>query len=203
MKIYNYSKTDGTFLNSGDARESPREAGVFLIPAQATDKEPPITGENEVSVFVNHEWTLVHDFRGGSFWSKETGKPLRIEAIGAIPDGATSTPPPSIFHRWVDDAWALDQALQFDAMTKEVTARIEGILNDVAVSKNYSSSLSARSYAGWGTSETNPFKEEAETFAIWCAACWRKAGEIQASILAGGQLLTVEEVVAAMPACPW
>ncbi|MDI6872581.1 MAG: tail fiber assembly protein [Bacillota bacterium] len=57
-KVYHYSET-GEYLGESEARESPLEPGVYLIPAHATDQAPPKPGPNQVPVFTNGAWTLV------------------------------------------------------------------------------------------------------------------------------------------------
>ena len=56
-KIYNYDK-NGFFTGESDADESPLEKGVFLIPADATEIEPPATPEGKRARFANGRWTL-------------------------------------------------------------------------------------------------------------------------------------------------
>lgn len=56
MKIYNYD-INGIYTNSSDADESPLEPGIYLIPANATTVEPPITTDNEVAIFDGQSWT--------------------------------------------------------------------------------------------------------------------------------------------------
>ena len=56
--------------------------------------------------------------------------------------------------------------------------------------------ISARSYAGY----ENEYQEEATKLAIWCSDCWKKAGEIEADVLAGNRdMPTVEELLKELP----
>lgn len=56
MKIYNYDK-NGIYTGESVADESPLEAGIYLIPANATTIKPPTTADNEVAVFDGQLWT--------------------------------------------------------------------------------------------------------------------------------------------------
>lgn len=58
MIVYNYTP-DGIFRDSEEAVESPLEKGVFLIPAGATDIEPPDASEGFHAVWNGEEWMLV------------------------------------------------------------------------------------------------------------------------------------------------
>lgn len=42
MKIYHYNHETQELIGEGIADESPLEPGVFLIPAHATEQEPPV-----------------------------------------------------------------------------------------------------------------------------------------------------------------
>jgi hypothetical protein len=55
--IYNYDP-NGYYCGQDLADESPLEPGIYLIPALATDQEPPTVGENQLAKFVNGGWTL-------------------------------------------------------------------------------------------------------------------------------------------------
>lgn len=57
MKIYHYNEC-GYFCGQDIADESPLEPGVYLIPAYATDQEPPVAGENQLVKFVDGVWML-------------------------------------------------------------------------------------------------------------------------------------------------
>ena len=71
MKIYNYHRDTGEFINESIANESPLEPGVYLIPANATQIKPPAVSANEAAVFVDG-WQVVPDFRGQIAYDTET-----------------------------------------------------------------------------------------------------------------------------------
>ena len=58
MKIYHYSD-DGKYQGHTEAVESPEEPGVFLVPKNATTKEPPKADSDFEPVFVGGEWGLL------------------------------------------------------------------------------------------------------------------------------------------------
>ena len=49
--VYNYSPTTGIYSHKTEARESPLEPGVFLLPAHATFTEVPDVPKGQVAVF--------------------------------------------------------------------------------------------------------------------------------------------------------
>lgn len=58
MKIFNYDAFNGQFISETDADESPLEPGVFLIPAFATEIQPP-EQEGYNAHFIDGDWQLV------------------------------------------------------------------------------------------------------------------------------------------------
>lgn len=58
MKIYNYSQDTGIYIGESIADESPLEAGVYLIPANATTISPPAQQEGKTVNFENGKWTF-------------------------------------------------------------------------------------------------------------------------------------------------
>ena len=58
MNIYHYEPSTGIYLGQTVADESPLEPGVFLIPAFATEIEPPNTPEGFIAVFNGSVWSL-------------------------------------------------------------------------------------------------------------------------------------------------
>jgi hypothetical protein len=90
-------------------------------------------------------------------------------------------------------AW--DSAKMWGHRREEVSRAIQTMLDEKAKSLRYDSILSARSYAGY----VNPFQAEALRLADWSASCWEVAGVIEAEVMAGALLPTVDEVLALMP----
>jgi hypothetical protein len=58
MKIYNYDLENGFYIGESIADESPLETGVYLIPAHATEIEPPKAGKGKIAVWLNDGWEL-------------------------------------------------------------------------------------------------------------------------------------------------
>lgn len=108
--IYNYSAKTGEFLSSADARESPLEPGIFLMPANATDIEPPSPDANEIAVFAEGAWSLLPDFRDVALWDTATGTKTVIESPGIAPAdvGLTSVAKPDSPATWSGKAWVPD-----------------------------------------------------------------------------------------------
>ena len=86
------------------------------------------------------------------------------------------------------DAIAL---LEVSVIKAEIELAIQSMLDTKARELRYDNMMSARSYAGY----VNPFQAEAQSLAVWCAECWKKTGELEAT----GNVYTVEEVLAQMP----
>lgn len=58
MKIFHYHPEAGVYLGTGEADESPLEPGVWLVPAHATDVEPPKARAGKQQVWIAGTWTL-------------------------------------------------------------------------------------------------------------------------------------------------
>jgi hypothetical protein len=58
MKIYHYHFETGQYLGEGLADPSPLEEDVWLIPAWATEIEPPKVKDNEHAFFIDNEWSI-------------------------------------------------------------------------------------------------------------------------------------------------
>jgi hypothetical protein len=57
MRIYHYDE-NGLFVGEGIAQPSPLEPGRFLVPARATDLQPPAVGEGERARFDGSAWQI-------------------------------------------------------------------------------------------------------------------------------------------------
>jgi hypothetical protein len=113
MKIYNYHSEYKYFINTSIADESPLEPGVFLIPAHATDIEPPTCESNQIQIFNESSWNIVDDKRG-TYYSTNNIQIELIENYNPLeaPENATKEVPPEIPERcyliW-NDGWVIKQ----------------------------------------------------------------------------------------------
>lgn len=142
MKIYHYARDTNEFKRAGKARKDPLEKGRYLIPAFATDRKPPKTGENEVAVFdeENKSWEIVDDYRGQVFWDEERNKHI-IKKLGQKPEENWSTEKPGPTDKEIlegelaenqkrlEDLYsAHNKLLARDADTKEVKKEIKSVI---------------------------------------------------------------------------
>lgn len=93
MKIYHYHPEYKYFICGGDANPSPSKPGEYLIPAHATDIEPPSCEEGYIQVFDGTSWSIVEDNRG-QYWDKETLLCHNIENPCTCCDHLTKEIPP-------------------------------------------------------------------------------------------------------------
>ncbi|MEO4028367.1 tail fiber assembly protein [Chromobacterium vaccinii] len=111
--VYSYHPQSGEYLGLVLADRSPLDVEeVWLIPAFATEQQPPQTGNRQIAVYFNKEWALQADWRSIPLWSKQTAQPI-FPQIGETPDSlnATTQQPPA-FAVWKGDAWEVDDAAQ-------------------------------------------------------------------------------------------
>ena len=65
MIYYNYDSKTKEFLGSNVARPNPKEAGEFLLPANATFTAPTEEPDtNEINVWNGSAWEIKVDYRG-------------------------------------------------------------------------------------------------------------------------------------------
>ena len=129
------------------------------------------------------------------FYKIEYGKLLRGSGY-RVPDGM-------IMYDKGNEPEEMVEILSREQKEKEEKERMEkydkaiqNMLDKKAQEYRYDNMMSARSYAGWD----NPFREEAERLATWCANCWKKAGEVEKDVLEGKrEMPSVEELIAELP----
>lgn len=90
MIIYNYDSITFEYIGESQASLDPEESkkqgkDIYLIPANATDKKPPIPKTNETVIFDNG-WKIVPDYRG-MYMVDESMQPQKVEDFGNLPDG--------------------------------------------------------------------------------------------------------------------
>jgi hypothetical protein len=90
MLVYNYNPITKEYIDYSNAELDPEETkiqgkDVYLIPANATLKEPPNVKKNQIQVFHN-DWYIEPDFRG-QYMVGEEMQPIEIKEIGDLPLG--------------------------------------------------------------------------------------------------------------------
>ena len=101
MNVYKYDEKTKEYIGTEKALLDPleteqQEKEVYLLPANATFTEPPEAQEGYVNVWNGEAWEQVEDNRGIEYWLPEDkfGAPAReMKELGALPEGATTTPP--------------------------------------------------------------------------------------------------------------
>jgi len=69
--VYNFDAITKVYSHRNEARESPREPGVFLLPANATWEKVPEYKEGQVALWQGREWTVIDLPDGPGGWSNQ------------------------------------------------------------------------------------------------------------------------------------
>lgn len=90
MIIYNYDEITKEYTGQSYADLNPEETkqqgkNVYLIPANATTVKPPKAKQYETVIYGNG-WEIVDDYRG-LYMVNSDMQPLKVEQIGALPEG--------------------------------------------------------------------------------------------------------------------
>ena len=101
MNVYKYNEQTKEYISTEQAQLDPLESkkqskNIYLLPANATFTEPPEAQESFARVWNGEAWEQVEDNRGVEYWLPEDkfGAPAReMKELGALPEGATTTPP--------------------------------------------------------------------------------------------------------------
>jgi hypothetical protein len=121
MKIYNYHPDYKYFYCESIADESPLEPGVFLIPAHATDIEPPTCESNEIQIFNETSWDIIEDQRG-TYYSTQTQQIIENTNPLIPPENSTKQQPPETpdgYRLTWNDGWVLEELPPPQALTPE------------------------------------------------------------------------------------
>jgi len=133
MEIYNYDPITKYYLNVSTATESPLEPGVFLIPAYATEIEPPTPIDGKIPIWVDNHWEL-QDFESSYIVWTITGEQTEYTGnINLLSEEFTQIEPPNDnFYKWDGDTWNKDierisnsVRRERDRKINEITWRIE------------------------------------------------------------------------------
>lgn len=125
MLIYTYDPQSGEYIGSREARPSPLEPGVYLVPANATAVAPPDAQDGCARVWTGSAWEQVEDHRGETVYSTATGEVVPITTPGPLPDGVTAlVPGPCPIWDAEAAAWITDTDALAAAVRAERDARL-------------------------------------------------------------------------------
>lgn len=117
---------------------------------------------------------------------------ISVNSDGVIVFDQSAAEQQKIDAQAIVDNWKIGvNPLLLEKTKAEIEQAIQSMLDAKAKELRYVNMMSARSYAGF----VNPFQVEAQKLAVWCAECWKKAGELEST----GIVYTAEEVLAQMP----
>lgn len=106
--VYDYDPTTGEYKGTTTAPESPLEPNVYMIPAHATETEPPQTGEHEAACWINGAWEIKADWRGTTWYDKATQEKHEIKNLDEEPDSNwTDVEPTNKDAIWNGTAWVV------------------------------------------------------------------------------------------------
>jgi len=129
MKIYNYHSDYKYFYSESEADESPLEPGAFLIPAYATDIEPPTCELNQIQIFNGTSWDIIEDNRG-IYYSIETQEVIENTNPLEAPENATKEVPPEVPEGYTltwNDGWVLEEIPPPPVLTPEQKLQQSGL----------------------------------------------------------------------------
>ncbi|WP_150526822.1 hypothetical protein [Roseibium sediminis] len=92
------------------------------IPEGHTTIKPPVQRENEAIELVNGEWVLRPDYRGTIYWTSSDEYAVMNE-LGHLPEGATTTAPPSPEYTLENGQWVPPTAERKRAFMPALSAR--------------------------------------------------------------------------------
>lgn len=95
MIFYTYDENTKEFTGTQNSFIDPLETkkqgkNVYLVPANATDKKPLKTKENQAVIFNGTEWVIIADYRNKTYYLGT--EPHEMKELGDLPKGATFEP---------------------------------------------------------------------------------------------------------------
>jgi hypothetical protein len=126
MKVYNYNKETKEFTTQSIATANPLEKGKYLIPANATTKEPLPYKENFAVCFneTKNEWEYIEDNRNKTVYETSTKQELKIDYLGAIKAEHTLLVPKE-YDKWDDATKSWVEDIEAKEKHEEAQAKLQ------------------------------------------------------------------------------
>ena len=87
-KTKEYTGTQNAFIDPLETKKQCKN--VYLVPANATDKKPLETKENQAVIFNGSDWEIIADYRGKTYYIGT--EQHEMKELGDLPKGATFEP---------------------------------------------------------------------------------------------------------------
>ena len=87
-KTKEYTGTQNAFIDPLETKKQGKK--VYLVPANATDKKPLETKENQAVIFNGSEWEIIADYRSKTYYIGTEHHEMK--ELGDLPKGATFEP---------------------------------------------------------------------------------------------------------------
>lgn len=84
--VYSFNPITREFTGNYNCQPNPLVKGQFLMPANATEIEPPTTKENEVACFIEGKWKIFDDYRKNQVIDIVSKVIFEIQNIGSLPE---------------------------------------------------------------------------------------------------------------------
>ena len=111
IRCFYYDLTTSEYTGWSDEHIN---VGVSM-PGHSTDVDPGDEVTGKVAVFVNGQWELEEDHRGGAVYSTVDGSASTVDYIGPIKNGYTTVAPSGPYQKWDGKKWVTDKAAQHAA----------------------------------------------------------------------------------------
>ena len=87
-KTKEYTGTQNAFIDPLETKKQGKD--IYLVPANATDKKPLETKENQAVIFNGSEWEIITDYRNKTYYIGT--EQHEMKELGDLPKGATFEP---------------------------------------------------------------------------------------------------------------
>lgn len=87
-KTKEFTGTQNGFIDPLETKKQGKK--VYLVPANATDKKPLETKENQTAIFNGSEWEIIADYRNKTYYIGT--EQHEMKELGDLPNGAAFEP---------------------------------------------------------------------------------------------------------------
>lgn len=142
---------NGFYLHTTFADLSPleEEQGVYLLPANCVDIDPPEEQQGFLAQYSKGKWLYVADNRG-TYYDTETGEQIDFTELGGVPKNLTKLKPLAEPCKWNGQRWVKDEV----KMTALFTQRKIELMTLIA---NKTDDFKAQYLIGYSQAEIDSF----------------------------------------------